>query len=62
MRARLQAGARYSGTLGDALALGRFTEPDEVAETVELLLSDRASAVKRLDAIKDKRPLWWVES
>ena len=45
VRARLQAGARYSGNPGDAMALGRFTEPNEVAETVEFLLSDRASAV-----------------
>ncbi len=45
VRARLQAGARYAGNPADNMALGRFTEPEEVAETVEFLLSDRASAI-----------------
>ena len=53
VRARLQAGARYSGNPGDAMALGRFTEPDEVAETVEFLLSDRASAVTGVNLAVD---------
>lgn len=45
IRARLQAGARYRGDPGEAMALGRCTEPAEVGETIEFLLSDRASAV-----------------
>ena len=45
VRARMQAGARYRGNPGDSMALGRAVEPPEVGETVEFLLSDRASAV-----------------
>jgi len=45
VRARLQAGARYAGNPADNMALGRFTEPEEVAETIEFLLSDRASGL-----------------
>ena len=45
VRARIQAGARYRGEIGDHMALGRATEPSEVAEAIEFLLSDRASAV-----------------
>ncbi len=45
IRARLQAGARYRGDPGETMALGRCTEPNEVGETIEFLLSDRASAV-----------------
>ncbi len=45
VRARMQAGARYRGNPGDSMALGRAVEPPEVAETIEFLLSDRASAI-----------------
>ena len=43
--ARRQAGARYRGDPGEHTALGRCVEPVEVAETIEFLLSDRASAI-----------------
>lgn len=39
---------------GDAMALGRFTEPDEVAETVEFLLSYRTSAVTGANLAMDR--------
>ncbi|MGE0417660.1 MAG: SDR family NAD(P)-dependent oxidoreductase [Acetobacteraceae bacterium] len=45
VRARMQAGIRYRGDPGVNMALGRGAEPSEVGETVEFLLSDRASAV-----------------
>lgn len=45
VRARMQAGARYRGNPGDSMALGRAVEPSEVGETIEFLLSDRASAI-----------------
>jgi NAD(P)-dependent dehydrogenase (short-subunit alcohol dehydrogenase family) len=45
VRARLQAGARYRGDPGENMALGRCIEPAEVGETIEFLLSDRASAI-----------------
>jgi NAD(P)-dependent dehydrogenase (short-subunit alcohol dehydrogenase family) len=45
VRARMQAGARYRGNPGDWMALGRCIEPVEVGETIEFLLSDRASAI-----------------
>ncbi len=43
--ARLKAGARYHGDPGAHLALGRCVEPNEVAEGIEFLASDRASAI-----------------
>ncbi|MEJ1978755.1 MAG: SDR family oxidoreductase [Acetobacteraceae bacterium] len=43
--ARRQAGARYAGDPADITALGRCVEPSEVAEAVEFLSSDRASAI-----------------
>jgi NAD(P)-dependent dehydrogenase (short-subunit alcohol dehydrogenase family) len=43
--ARLKAGARYHGDPGSHLALGRCVEPNEVAEGIEFLASDRASAI-----------------
>lgn len=42
---RMRTGGRYSMPLGDLAALGRVVEPEEVAETIAFLLSDRASAV-----------------
>lgn len=43
--ARLQAGARYGGDPASHMALGRCIEPTEVAEGIEFLASDRASAI-----------------
>ncbi len=45
VRARIQAGIRYRDGWNDNMALGRGVEPSEVAEAVEFLLSDRASAI-----------------
>jgi len=45
VRARIQAGVRYHSEPGESMALGRLTEPSEVGETIEFLLSDRASAI-----------------
>jgi NAD(P)-dependent dehydrogenase (short-subunit alcohol dehydrogenase family) len=43
--ARLKAGARYASDPGAHMALGRCVEPIEVAEGVEFLASNRASAI-----------------
>jgi len=53
VRARMQAGERYRGNPGDYMALGRATEPSEVGETVEFLLSDRASAITGVNLTVD---------
>jgi NAD(P)-dependent dehydrogenase (short-subunit alcohol dehydrogenase family) len=51
--ARRQAGARYRGDPGEHTALGRCVEPNEVAETIEFLLSDRASAITGVNLVID---------
>ncbi len=51
--ARRQAGARYAGDPGAFTALGRCVEPNEVAETIEFLLSDRASAITGTNIVVD---------
>lgn len=51
--ARRQAGARYAGDPGTHTALGRCVEPSEVAETIEFLLSDRASAITGANLVVD---------
>lgn len=51
--ARRQAGARYRGDPGEHTALGRAVEPFEVAETIEFLLSDRASAITGVNLTVD---------
>ncbi|MGH7040687.1 MAG: SDR family NAD(P)-dependent oxidoreductase [Acetobacteraceae bacterium] len=51
--ARRQAGARYAGDPGAHTALGRCVEPNEVAETIEFLLSDRASAITGTNIVVD---------
>ncbi len=53
VRARMQAGARYRGNPGDSMALGRAVEPPEVGETIEFLLSDRASAITGVNLAVD---------
>lgn len=44
---------RYAADIDQQLALGRRIQPDEVGETVEFLLSDRASAVTGIDLMVD---------
>ncbi len=51
--ARRQAGARYRGDPGEHTALGRCAEPSEVAESIEFLLSDRASAITGINLTID---------
>jgi NAD(P)-dependent dehydrogenase (short-subunit alcohol dehydrogenase family) len=51
--ARRQAGGRYRGDPGEHTALGRAVEPVEVAETIEFLLSDRASAITGVNLTVD---------
>lgn len=50
---RKQSGDRYPADLDDQMALGRCVEPREVAEVVEFLSSDRASAVTGIDVVVD---------
>ena len=48
------AGTRYYGSdFGTHAAMGRSVEPSEVAETVEFLASDRASAITGIDVPVD---------
>lgn len=51
--ARRQAGARYRGDPAEHTALGRCVEPNEVAESIEFLLSDRASAITGVNLVID---------
>ena len=51
--ARKKAGDRYPPDLDDRMALGRCVEPIEVAEAVEFLASDRASAITGVDLVVD---------
>jgi len=50
---RRRTGARYGGNVDEQMALGRCVEPSEVAEPVEFLLSDRASAITGIDVVVD---------
>lgn len=49
---RLKSG-RYAGDPGEFTALGRMVRPNEVAETIEFLASDRASAITGVNLIVD---------
>jgi len=49
---RLKSG-RYAGDPGDFTALGRMVYPNEVAEAIEFLASDRASAITGINLIVD---------
>ena len=52
MRERLKSG-RYAGDPGEFTALGRMVEPNEVAEAVEFLASERASAITGQNLVVD---------
>ncbi|SLN41567.1 SDR family NAD(P)-dependent oxidoreductase [Oceanibacterium hippocampi] len=50
---RQRTGGRYAGNPGDFTALGRGAEPSEVAEGIEFLASDRASAITGTNLVID---------
>ena len=50
---RLRVGGRYAAHPGEFTALGRMVEPNEVAETIEFLASDRASAITGVNLVVD---------
>jgi NAD(P)-dependent dehydrogenase (short-subunit alcohol dehydrogenase family) len=49
---RIQSG-RYAGNPGEFTALGRMVRPKEVAEAIEFLASDRASAITGVNLVVD---------
>jgi NAD(P)-dependent dehydrogenase (short-subunit alcohol dehydrogenase family) len=53
IRARKAEGDRYPADLDDRMALRRCVEPNEVAEAVEFLASDRASGITGTDLVVD---------
>lgn len=50
---RRKAGKRYVGDPSNFTALGRCAEPIEIAESVEFLASDRASAITGINMVVD---------
>jgi len=66
IRARKAEGDRYPPDLDDRMALRRCVEPNEVAEAVEFLASDRASGITGTDLVVDcgwmTGSLWGVYS
>ena len=49
---RIRSG-RYAGDPGEFTALGRMVRPEEIAETIEFLASDRASAITGVNIVVD---------
>lgn len=56
---RLKSG-RYAANPGEFTALGRIVQPDEVAEAIEFLASERASAITGVNLVVDAG--WQVAS
>jgi NAD(P)-dependent dehydrogenase (short-subunit alcohol dehydrogenase family) len=52
-RVKARAAGRYATDIDAQMALGRRIEPDEIANGVEFLLSDRASAITGTDLLID---------
>jgi NAD(P)-dependent dehydrogenase (short-subunit alcohol dehydrogenase family) len=50
---RLRVGGRYAAHPAEFTALGRMVEPNEVAEAIEFLCSDRASAITGQNLVVD---------
>lgn len=53
IEARLKAGVRYAGDPGNHTALGRPVKPNEVAEAIDFLASDRASGITGSNLVVD---------
>lgn len=52
-RQKARPAGRYAKNLAEHMALGRRMVPEEIAETIEFLASDRASAVTGADLLVD---------
>lgn len=52
-RHKARAQTRYAANINSQMALGRRMEPSEVAEGIEFLASDRASAITGVDLLID---------
>jgi NAD(P)-dependent dehydrogenase (short-subunit alcohol dehydrogenase family) len=52
-RVQARAPGRYATDIDSLMALGRRIQPDEIAEGVEFLLSDRASVITGIDLLID---------
>jgi Enoyl-(Acyl carrier protein) reductase len=52
-RVAARSPGRYAQDLNAQMALGRRVRPEEVAEAIEFLLSDRASAITGTDLLVD---------
>ncbi len=52
-RVKARPPGRYATNPDDFMALGRRIEPEEIAESIEFLASDRASAITGIDLVVD---------